>query len=950
MKKYDIELDYSRDKLFSESGLSRMKDGYMLETEESPQERFAFVSKKFSSNPEHAQRLYDYSSKMWLSYATPILSYNDKERSLPISCFGSYLGDTLESIIHTSTETRMLTVVGGGVGLHVGLRPGDRKSTGVLPHLKTYDVDMLAYKQGTCYHPDVEIMTSKGWLSFKDIFALSYSDRKALTVLQISTSGQADFIHPSEWVEQDYSGDLIRFVDSFDEYIDIMVTPNHRMIYKLLSTQYHVIPAGDLSLSKYTILSSAIEKQGTKKDFTDYDRLYIAFNMCGGKISELDINGKKTEYSTLELTSYHQIDELDILLQKNGISPYYVETTSKGSRIYYFAEIYNKIFKKSHGIPAINIDASWGKAFMKDILFWLNVSNSIDGSDPDNRLGPLTMVFDMVIDSKTFADEIQYIAALSGVKTRIMPMNNESWIVECDLNDNAYDFSTEDIDKLYQSYTGKVYCAIVPYGGLMVRSNGHTLVCGNTRRGATAAYLDIDHPDIIEFLEMRKPTGGDPNRKCLNIHHGVNLTDEFMQRIEQLSIKGNALTQQEKEELDKWALINPHTKEVVEYVSVRNLWERILMLRMETGEPYMWFIDTVNKAMPEYQKKLGLENHGSNLCLSGDTLIDIKEHSRGQLGTPITATSSVTLEDFVQNFKHYSEVYVKSYDTTTKRLVWSKVTAVYDKGATRDVYAITTPLQRRFRCTPDHAIFTHNRGFVLAKDLQDTDVLLEVDNANNILPPTKGTLDIKLVFYKNPIKLYDITVKDTACFFANDVLVHNCSEISLATNNERTFVCCLSSVNLERYDEWKDNKDFIPDVVEMLDNVLETFITKGTTIPHVERAIESAKRERAIGIGALGWHSLLMKKNIPFESALAVSLNKRIWSSINEQAKEKTKQLAVERGSCLDAEPNIDIELEDGSFMQLKGNDFVKVIRNDQEIVIRAFQLSENDDLIEVTP
>lgn len=113
----------------------------MLDEETSPQHRFAYVSKAFSSNPEHAQRLYEYSSKMWLSYATPVLSFGKTKRSLPISCFATRLGDSMESILATSSETRMLAVVGGGVGLHVGLRPGDKKSSGIIPRLKTYDVD-----------------------------------------------------------------------------------------------------------------------------------------------------------------------------------------------------------------------------------------------------------------------------------------------------------------------------------------------------------------------------------------------------------------------------------------------------------------------------------------------------------------------------------------------------------------------------------------------------------------------------------------------------------------------------------------------------------------------------------------------------------------------------------------------------------------------------------------
>ena len=144
-----ITIDLSRDSFFSEQGLSRLKSGYMREEETSPQERFAYIAKAFGSDLLHSQRLYDYMSKFWLSPSTPILAYGKNTKRLPISCYLSYWGDTIESILHTSTDTRMLSVVGGGVGLHCQLRPGDKKSSGIMAHLKTYDDDTEAFKQGT---------------------------------------------------------------------------------------------------------------------------------------------------------------------------------------------------------------------------------------------------------------------------------------------------------------------------------------------------------------------------------------------------------------------------------------------------------------------------------------------------------------------------------------------------------------------------------------------------------------------------------------------------------------------------------------------------------------------------------------------------------------------------------------------------------------------------------
>jgi len=143
-----IQLDYSRDSLFDELGLKRLKESYLMDGESSPQERFAFVSEKFSSNTEHAQRLYDYSSKHWLSYATPILSFGRSKNGLPISCFLNFIADTAAGLVDSLSETNWLSMMGGGVGLGVGMRATDEKSTGVMAHIKTYDACSLAYRQG----------------------------------------------------------------------------------------------------------------------------------------------------------------------------------------------------------------------------------------------------------------------------------------------------------------------------------------------------------------------------------------------------------------------------------------------------------------------------------------------------------------------------------------------------------------------------------------------------------------------------------------------------------------------------------------------------------------------------------------------------------------------------------------------------------------------------------
>ena len=395
-----IEIDLSRDQLFDKLGLQRLKESYMREDEESPQHRFAFVSSQFSSNPEHAQRLYEYSSKHWLSYSTPILSYGRSQRGQPISCFLNYIHDSAEGLVNNLSETNWLSMLGGGVGIGFGIRSSDDKSTGVMPHLKIYDASSLAYRQG------------------------------------------------------------------------------------------------------------------------------------------------------------------------------------------------------------------------------------------------------------------------------------------------------------------------------------------RTRRGSYAAYLDISHPDIISFLEMRKPTG-DPNLRCLNMHHGVNISDRFMEIIERCMIDSDAD--------DSWNLIDPHSGEVRDTVSAKELWQKILELRMETGEPYIHYIDTSNRMLPDFQKEKGLKIHQSNLC----------------------------------------------------------------------------------------------------------------------------------------------------------------SEIILPTNAERTAVCCLSSVNLEYYDSWSKNTQFLKDVAEMLDNVLQQFIDSAPD--EVARAKFSASQERSIGVGALGFHAYLQKNSIAWESWQATSTNVRMFKHIRGKLDEANIELGTARGEAPDA-------------------------------------------------
>ena len=253
---------------------------------------------------------------------------------------------------------------------------------------------------------------------------------------------------------------------------------------------------------------------------------------------------------------------------------------------------------------------------------------------------------------------------------------------------------------------------------------------GSLRRGSAAVYLPIDHPEIEEFIELRRPTGGDPNRKALNLHHGVLITDAFMRAVEEGS---------------EWDLRSPKDQTVQKTVSARSLWIRLLTARVETGEPYLVFKDTVNNLRPEHQKLAGLEIKTSNLC------------------------SEITLPTGVD---HHGE--------------------------------------------------------------------------------------------------------------------------------QRTAVCCLSSLNIEKFFDWENDEEFIPDIMKFLDNVLQDFIDNAPET--MKTAAYSAMRERSVGLGVMGLHSFFQENNVPWEGVTAKSWNKKIFVHIKERVDQASKDLAEIKGPCPDAE------------------------------------------------
>ena len=388
---------------------------------------------------------------------------------------------------------------------------------------------------------------------------------------------------------------------------------------------------------------------------------------------------------------------------------------------------------------------------------------------------------------------------------------------------------------------------------------------GSLRRGSAAVYLPMWHPEIEEFIELRRPTGGDPNRRCLNLHHGVVIPDSFMVAVEQ--------------DLD-WHLKSPHTGKTVSVVSARDLWVRLLTARLETGEPYILFEDAIRRHRPEILKILGLEVKTSNLCVAGDTKILTE---KGYVEIQTLAGQDATL----WNGREWS---LSRVEQTADHARMRKIE--FSNGASPFV-------------TDEHKFYVIRNNVTVEVRYKD---LVRGDQLEPWTLPNRHGIDIATVISNGT------EFKEGPTFCANEPIRHriildgvetgNCSEITLPTgrdhlNNMRTAVCCLASLNLETWDEWKDDPYLIEDIMFMLDSVLTEFIE--TTGDDYSAAKYSAYRERSVGLGVMGFHSFLIKNNIPFGSVMAKVWNKRFFKHIRTQADAASVKFAHELGPCPDA-------------------------------------------------
>jgi ribonucleotide reductase alpha subunit len=366
---------------------------------------------------------------------------------------------------------------------------------------------------------------------------------------------------------------------------------------------------------------------------------------------------------------------------------------------------------------------------------------------------------------------------------------------------------------------------------------------GGVRRGASAAYLPVEHGDFWEFIKMRRPEG-DQNRQCQNVHHGVNVTDEFMQSLKD-GHKENRLK-----------------------------WQEILKTRMETGEPYIFFTDTVKNSRPESYVKNNLEVNGSNICcLSGDTLVATK-------AGPVRIDELCGKE--VEIWDGNDWVVTGTFSERGKDKLWRVVTA---DGSTTDC----NEKHRWFAAKTPEGPFEE----VLTKDLTpgmflETSALSTKETGMSCVEAI-----IPLGSKKHPV--YCPTLPTTGKFaLANGLMTGN-TEILLATDEMHSFVCCLSSLNLARWDEWKDT-DAVELSVWFLDGVLSEFIDKASKIEGMERSVRSAVAGRALGLGVFGFHTYLQEHSVVLDSFECFQINAQMFSGIKRKAEKATQELAAEYG------------------------------------------------------
>lgn len=624
----DIFVNDDRDSKLTEFGIATLKDRYLLEGE-SPQDLFGRVACHFADDPAHAQRLYDYISNLWFMPATPILSNGGTARGLPISCFLNTAPDSLDGMWDVYRENMRLAASGGGIGTYwghvrsIGESVGNAgKTSGVIPFIKAMDAQTLAVSQG-CVDGSTEILTESGWVRFDE---LNESHGK---VIQVFPNGKMEFVTPTEYHTYDYAGPMDHYTSTGKNQkglMDLFVTPNHRVAYETLSRRegkrvfsesLSIRESREHSFHRDNRAWYTGEIQDDGIELTPQERFLIAYQADGSTNPTGNSNGtvSGSVIYAFRFRKNRKIQRLEWILHECGYSftrsDYSNGTVSILVRVPCSVNV-SKRLRDNFNLSDMGLTKA--RQFVEEVMQW-------DASWGTANSG---IYFSTERDNSEF---IHAVACLSGYKTMIRINEREGRLPRYDVHVsmNLRTIGGEAIEKNSYEFVGRVYCVSVPSGMFLCRRNGHTMVTGNSlRRGSAAVYMQIDHPEIEEFLQIRKPTGGDPNRKCLNLHHGICITDEFMRAVREDRM---------------WALRSPKTREPITEVSARHLWTKILEFRMETGEPYLLFIDTVNRSVNPWHQLDNMFVETSNLCS------EITLHTSSER-TAVCCLSSLNLEAY----------------------------------------------------------------------------------------------------------------------------------------------------------------------------------------------------------------------------------------------------------------------------------------------------------------
>jgi len=774
-KHMDIDVDYSRDSLFDDLGLKRLKESYMKDDENSPQERYAFVSRSFGSDQDHAQRLYEYSSKHWLSYSTPILSFGRTNNGLPISCFLSWIPDTAKGLVDTLSETNWLSMLGGGVGLGFGIRSAGEKSTGVMPHLKIYDASSLAFKQGSTRrgsyaaylnisHPDVliflEMRKPTGDQNMRCLnlhHGINISDQFMKIIEKCMLDPKAD----DSWeLKEPHTGHVKEVVSAkelWQKILELRMQTGEPYLHFIDTSNAHM--PSFLKDKGLVIRQSNLCVSGDQRVPTNFGMLTAKELYDMGTELTLASNNGPVKATSMRLVE-RDADTFTITLE-NGMT--------------HTVTPYHKILSKKNGkTEAVALSE-------------LSVGDMIAVQTEEGVFGNY---------------EMEHEAFLLGLYHGDGTQSNSGNTIHFDIWENDFDLCKEVEDSL--DYIYKKYDLNNSYSG-------------------KNQYIQ----DFHRWYETPKFTNCD-----------TGFSDVKKKRLSSSRI--SKVLEFKKGLIPSW--IWSGTRETQwNYVKGLLYTDGTAFVSKSHGNPTQVSIASIDKSLLKNIQMLF-----ANLGIQ----TSIRLLRKGGL-TP--------LPDGKGGIKNYN---------------------------TRDCYRVIVGNKN------DALKLNKFTGFLDRKNIKIENRLYR-DN-------TKKFYKISSIQSAGKQDVYCVGVHtEDHLWICNGVVTHNCSEIILPTSDERTAVCCLSSLNLETYEEWKDDKLFLRDVAEMLDNVLTYFINNAPD--SISRAKFSAMRERSIGIGALGFHAYLQRKGIPFESALAKSINIKMFRQIREALDIADIELGKERGEAPDA-------------------------------------------------